>query len=34
MDMRVQMELVLERVPNAVLVELPRPTLGAAETVQ
>lgn len=34
LDMKYEMELVLDAVPSAVLVELPRPTLGAAETVR
>lgn len=34
LDMRELMEMVVERVPGTVLVELPRPTLGAAETVR
>ncbi|KAJ1454955.1 nucleotide-diphospho-sugar transferase [Pelagophyceae sp. CCMP2097] len=34
LDMKPLMEIVRERVPGVVLVELPRPTLGAAETVR
>ena len=34
LDMRELMEMVVDRVPGTVLVELPRPTLGAAETVR
>ena len=34
LDMRELMEMVVQHVPGTILVELPGPTRGAAETVQ